>query len=392
MADGNGGATSGPPQSAGGAGAGGPPSGTSGGNAGATGAAGASGAQSGAGGGGGGAPGGAGSAGKGGNPMTGDGGGGGSGGADPGAGGSTSYPELTAALLSGTPARVAGGFGLAESPVWDPCEHRLLFADVQGGGGKGVINSLAADGTVSVFWSGTTNTNGFAFASDGSLILTQMGGGGHLARRDKNGMVTVLEPAGSPMLHTPDDLVLRSDGTIYFTDGDFCPVGNLLGATSMLPVYTVKTSAPTLVNSGVVSGPNGIRLSPDEKTLYVDGYGDGTLWNFSVSPDGSVTKPARALVTGLTHPDSLCLDAAGNLYVAVSAGLQVMKPDGTKIKVISAPAGTSSCLSPGMTNCAFGGDDGKTLYITNWTTVYKVDNMPIPGLDWVNNTKRVKCN
>jgi gluconolactonase len=105
-----------------------------------------------------------------------------------------------------------------------------------------------------------------------------------------------------------------------------------------------------------------------------------------------VTKPARPLVSGLSKPDSLCLDAAGNLYVALPTGLQVMKPDGTKIKLISVPAGTSSCLNPGTTNCTFGGDDGKTLYITNWTTLYKVANMPIPGLDWVNNTKRLKCN
>src|SRR6185436_13417146 len=136
---------------------------------------------------------------------------------------------------------------------------------------------------------------------------------------------TVLDPAG-PALHTPDDLAVASDGRIYFTDGDFCPIGNLLGYGTRLPVYSFKPGDSMLVNEGVVGGPNGIELSPDEKTLYVDAYGEGALWTFSVGANGKLTKGARALATGLSKPDSMCLDAAGNIYVAVSTGLQVFRP------------------------------------------------------------------
>jgi gluconolactonase len=310
-----------------------------------------------------------------------------------GAGGATdplTYPALDPAAI-GTPVQIANGFGLAESPVWDPCEHQLLFSDVQGGGGRGVINALGADGNVSVVMMNTANTNGFAYDIDGSLILTQMGGKpGHVARRDLTGTVTVIDPAGS-MLHTPDDVVVRSDGTIYFSDGDFCPIGTLLGYLSALPVYMIKPGTSTLVNVGTTTGPNGIELSPDEKVLYVAGYGNGTLSAFDVADDGTPTKRATPLVSGLTDPDSLCLDAAGNLYLGVSSGLQVLRSDGTKVKLIPITAPAGSCTKAGVTNCTFGGDDGKTLYITTWTTLFKIDAMPIPGLDWIVGKQRAKC-
>jgi gluconolactonase len=306
-----------------------------------------------------------------------------------GAGGTTSYPMLSASQI-GTPSRIVGGFMLAESPLWDPCGHQLLFVDVRGGGGQGVINALGSDGKVTVFMSGTGNANGLAWAPDGSLMMAQMGTK-HIARRDKSGNVTNVTPPGPP-LHTPDDLVVRSDGTIYFTDGDFCPLGNTLGYNAQLPVFVIQPMATMLVSAGNVSGPNGIELSPDEQTLYVNAYGDGNVWKYDVAADGSLTKQARPVLSGLTRPDSLCLDAAGNLYVAVGNGLVVARPDGSMIKTIAMTPSGGSCLVGGVTNCTFGGDDGKTLYITDWQNVYKVDGMPIPGLDWVVANKRVKCN
>jgi gluconolactonase len=291
------------------------------------------------------------------------------------------YPKLEASLV-GDPVRIANSFTLAESPVWDPCGHQILFTDVT----ASVIHTLSSDDQIGMFASNTGNANGIAFDIDGSLILAQMGGSpGHIARRAKDGMITVLEPAGGPRLHTPDDVTVRSDGTIYFSDGNFYPIGTLLGFDDVLPVYSLAPGATDLVKHSTVSGPNGIELSPDEKTLYLDAFGAGTIETFSVATDGTLTAGAP-FAFGLDSPDSLCLDAAGNVYVGVKTGLLVLRADGTEVTLI--PAYNSS----GTTSCGFGGDDGKTLYITAWTSIWKVENMPIPGADWLVNQKRVKCN
>jgi gluconolactonase len=301
-----------------------------------------------------------------------------------GSGGTTvmHYDPIDASKI-GTATSISSGHTLAESPLWDPCTKKLMFADVQGGPGQaGSIEVLdPAGGQSTILAMNTGHGNGIAWDIDGSLIIAQMDG--HVARRDKAGTITAIEPAGGPALHTPDDVVVRSDGTIYFSDGDFAPV-DPLGFGPVGPVYGFKPGGGMLVNGGTVSGPNGIELSPDEQTLYVDGYSEGSVWAFAVATDGKLTKGASALATGLTSADSLCLDAAGNLYVGVSAGLQVLRPDGSMVKLIAVSARAT-------TNCTFGGDDGKTLYITAWTDVFKVDNMPIPGLDWVVGMKRAKC-
>jgi gluconolactonase len=299
--------------------------------------------------------------------------------ADPGDedGGADDDDGITAQRF-GVPVLVASGFTLAEGPLWDPCGKRLLFTDVT----ASVVHTLAADGEVGVLIEDTKNANGLAYDIDGALILAQMGGApGHIARRMQDGSLVQLDPEDSA-LHTPDDVIVRSDGTIYFSDGDFPPIGALnFGA---LPVYALGPHTNGLVDVGSVAGPNGVELSPDEKTLYVDAYFEGSVVKFDLAADGT-TSNKTVFAAGLSTPDSLCLDADGNLYVGVRSGLAVFRPDGTAVGVIAVP------VTQGVTNCAFGGDDGKTLYITAWDTLWKLDAMPIPGLDFQVNRERVKC-
>jgi gluconolactonase len=300
-------------------------------------------------------------------------------------GAASAYPILDQAMF-GRPVdlglRLTPALALAEGPLWDPCSHQLLFSDVE----ASLIYALGADlGTgaaIEIFAADTGNANGLAWDIDGSLILAQMGRSGHLGRLDRSGVISMIEPLGGPALHTPDDVTVRSDGTIYFSDGEFQPIGSL--TYGALPIYSLAPNGNVLVNGGSVRGPNGIEFSPDEKTLYVAAYFEGSVVKFAVAPDGTLTK-GDAFARGLSYPDSLCLDAAGNMYVAVKTGLQVLRADGTKVTLLDATS------SSGTTNCAFGGDDGKTLYITAWTKIYKLENMPIPGLDWQVNRARLGC-
>ena len=91
---------------------------------------------------------------------------------------------------------------------------------------------------------------------------------------------------------------------------------------------------------------------------------------------------AGDLITDLTSPDSMCLDLAGNVYIGVSTGIQVVRQDGSKVALLRVGSNT--------TNCAFGGPDGKTLFITAWSKLLSLENMPVPGLAWAQD-KRMKC-
>ena len=294
------------------------------------------------------------------------------------------WPPIDASQI-GTAVLVSSAFTLAEGPIWDACGQRLLFTDVT----AQVIHELGASGKIGDYFSKTNYANGLALDADGTLLMAEMGGsmGGRVSRLDRKKTSTVVvdkDPMGKA-LNTTDDLVVRSDGTIYLTDPTF-PYGSFTAfSASALPIYRLKPgSAPRqLVQEATGSGPNGIELSPDEKKLYVAETIKGDVLQFDVSPDGAL-EPAGTLITGLSSPDSMCVDAQGNVYVGVTTGLQVVRPDGTKVKLIPTPSVPSVRA---VTSCTFGGPDGKTLYVTAWTSLFKVEAMPIPGLDWEKNQK-----
>jgi gluconolactonase len=300
----------------------------------------------------------------------------------------TTWPALDAAQF-GEPKLISDAFKLAEGPVWDHCQQRLLFTDVN----NRRIHTFKPGGEVGVYLEPTNWTNGLIFDFDGSLLMAEMGNGrgGRVTRLRRDMQIEVLadkSPSGRA-LQTTDDLTLRSDGTIYFSDpiithGDY---SNDLGSLTTHPFYRLKPSvggAPReVVAAGTATLPNGIRLSPDEKTLYVAGFIDDRVVKYDVAEDGSLGEP-KTFATGLDGADSMCLDAAGNLYVAVKRGLQVIRADGTKLKLLRVDS------SDGTTNCSFGGPDGKTLFITAWKLFLQLEGVPIPGLDWQLN-KRIEC-
>lgn len=299
-----------------------------------------------------------------------------------------SFPRLEASMFE-KPQTISTAFDLAESPVWDFCQQKILFVDVN----HRKIHSYESGGTIGVYVDMDNWVNGMMFEPDGHMLLAEMGGGagGRITRmgRDLKTEVVIDHNTIGGALQTSDDLCRRSDGAIYFTDPvvSHGPYVNAAGALIARAFYLLKPPAADggerqLVNLGSLSVPNGIRLSRDEKTLYVVEMGGNRLISYDVMPDGTIG-PGKTFAT-MDSPDSFCMDAAGNFYVGIKTGLQVLRADGSKVTVI--PLTSSS----GTTNCGFGGPDGKTMWITAWTTFGQVDNMPIPGIDWYRN-RNIPC-
>jgi gluconolactonase len=190
-------------------------------------------------------------------------------------------------------------------------------------------------------------------------------------------------------INTPDDVTYRSDGVLYFTDPTFASGAQGFPTLSLAlqgeqGVYRLTTDGVLHLEDSSVAGPNGVNLSPDETILYVSYTAASSVSRFDVAPDGSLSNK-QPFATGASVADSLCVDAGGNVYVGTYTGLQVFDPTGALLGTIAA-GGI-------VTNCAFGGPDLTTLFITsrgvqtlagappaNASFLYKVDNMPIPGI------------
>jgi gluconolactonase len=275
--------------------------------------------------------------------------------------------------LEATLERVAGGFEFTEGPVWT-ADGALLFSSPN----TNVIYRWEPGGTVSVFraksgYAGTDigfyqqpGSNGLAFDPEGRLTICQHGNR-RVIRVEPHGNVTVLANG----LNSPNDLVYRSDGVLYFTDP---PFGLPEGAEALLPsgVYRVAGGTVTL-ESTELEGPNGIALAPDERHLYVGNWpthpdGRKVVMRHAVAPDGSLSDGAVFFdmtdAPGEDGIDGIKVDPDGNLYVCGPGGIWVLSSQGEHLGTLRLPE------SPH--NLAWGDADSNTLYITALTSIYRM--------------------
>lgn len=170
--------------------------------------------------------------------------------------------------------------------------------------------------------------------------------------------------------NSPNDLAVRSDGTLYFSDPDYQLGTGRTSETGVKGVYRVSPSAQVSLVDDTFDEPNGVALSPDESVLYVADTGKNAIRTFSVASDGSTSN--RKDFVAVTSPDGMTVDCAGNLYVASNSPgiVQVYAPSGTKLGSIT--------VVTSLTNLAFGGADHKTLYITAGKALYSL-SMNLPG-------------
>ena len=254
--------------------------------------------------------------------------------------------------------------GLYEGPVW--IKDSLYFSDFTFSTGfPSRILKLDASGQVTTAID-DSGSNGLAVDKEGFLIA-----GTHkyksLSRFNPatGERTSVAAQYTGNVFNSPNDIAIAADGTIYFTDPAF-QRDAAPGGQEKTGVYRVATDGTVTLVDDTISNPNGIALSPAGDVLYVNGGGEqGILRSYPIV-DG-VPQAGKDLVIGLSIPDGMAVDCKGNIYVTehVARKLHVYTPQGQQI----AQAATDANL----TNIAFGGADGKTLFLTGAGALWKID-------------------
>ena len=222
-------------------------------------------------------------------------------------------------------------------------------------------------------------SNGLTLDGEGRLTIDEHGNR-RVTRLETNGTLTVLaDRFEGKRFNSPNDLVYRSDGTLYFTDPPFGLPGVFDDPGKELPwsgVFCVRDGHVALVTREL-AGPNGLAFSPDERYLYVDNWDPAkkVVMRYDVQPDGSVRNGQVFFdMTGAPGEealDGLKVDERGNLYVSGPGGLWILSPDGRHLGTLQTPELAA--------NFAWGDEDGRTLYLAARTGLYRL-RLNVPGI------------
>lgn len=270
--------------------------------------------------------------------------------------------------------KLAEGFEWSEGPVWDVRNQCLYFSDVPRNvvfkwqEGTGTRDHVFPSGyTGSVKRGGEPGSNGLAVDKGGHIILCQHGDR-RVARLEKDGTFTTLaQYYKDRRFNSPNDLAIKSTGDIYFTDPPYGLEKNNADPKKELMfngVYRIKQSGEVVLLDDTLSFPNGIALSPDEKTLYVaiSDQKKPVIMAYDIQADGNVGKgrvffDTTSLLPGRKGvPDGLKVDEKGNIFTTGPGGVLIISPEGKHLGTINTGEATA--------NCGWGGPDGRTLYIT----------------------------
>ena len=271
-----------------------------------------------------------------------------------------------------------GPLGSAEGPVWIKEGGYLLFSDINASKRMKYTPGQA----VTVFQENTNQANGLTRDQQGRIVACE-----HetrrVTRRELDGSLTVIaNNFQGKRLNRPNDVVVKSDGSIYFTDpnGAFVPEQWDLSFAGVFRVSADLGTITVLVDDFLT--PNGLAFSPDESILYINDTRRGHIRAFAVAPNGTLARQTDHVFADLTGPepgvpDGMKVDVAGNVYCGGAGGIYVMDSKGKKL-------GRIVHGQPATTNMAFGGDDWKTLFFTSRTMIgsfnVKIPGMPVPAV------------
>jgi len=269
--------------------------------------------------------------------------------------------------------QLATGFDFTEGPVW--CGNHLLFSDIPQN--RIVKLRLLREGPeVTTFRYPSGNSNGNTLDNSQRLLTCE-----HTGRRvtmtDVDGTIKVLaDNYEDRRLNSPNDIVVRSDGSIYFTDPPYGLPSNGTGWKE-LPfngVYRIAPDGEVQLLADDFDRPNGLAFSPDETVLYVNDTVRRHIRAFDVKPDGSITNGRLLIDMSLPEPgapDGMKIDRKGTIYCTGPGGFWIIDPIGKCLAIIRTPELPA--------NMAFGESDWKSLFLTARTSIYRI-RLNVPGI------------
>lgn len=269
--------------------------------------------------------------------------------------------KLNTLIEAGDPEKLAGDFQFTEGPIWQ-ADGSLLFSDIP----ANRIYRWTPDGGAQVWREPTGNANGLTLDRQARLIACEHSGR-RVSRTEADGTVTsIASHHQGKRLNSPNDVVVKSDGVVYFTDP---PYGIQPEEREQLcnGVYRILPDGSLELLVDDFDRPNGLVFSPDESILYIADSPRRHVRAFNVWPDGTLTR--SRIFAEMDHPqpgspDGMKVDEEGNLYVTGATGVWVFEPNGKLLGVITTPERPS--------NCAWGDADRKSLYITARTSLYRI--------------------
>ena len=252
--------------------------------------------------------------------------------------------------------KVATGYVFTEGPAWSLAGY-LIFSDVP----NNQLLEFKGGAAPGIFRENSNGANGNRFDAEGRLYTCES----HtrrVTRTDKKGKVEVLADRWEgKRLNAPNDIAIRKDGEVYFTDPAF---GDQQDGRELdfFGVYHITRKGKLELVAKPKGRPNGIALSPDGRTLYVDNSDEKNVRAYDLDKAGNASNE-RVLISGIEGvPDGMCVDEKGNLYVAANR-IEVYTAEGKPIGQVVTEETPS--------NCAFGDADMASLYITARTSLYR---------------------
>jgi gluconolactonase len=255
--------------------------------------------------------------------------------------------------------KIAVGILQPEGPIWID-SLGLLFSDIAG---NKIYRFSPSDSSLKIFMNPSDSSNGMTLDLQGRLILTQMELR-RVSRRETNGTITPLASTyKGKKFNSPNDVVVKSDSSIFFTDPDFNIPNGEKAELSFKGIYRISPSGGLTLLDSTLDKPNGICFSLDESKLYVNESAQAKIYVWDVVGDSISNKRLFFQIPASGYVDGMKIDPKGNIYCSGPNGVWIISPSGVNLDRIAMET---------PSNCNWGDADRKTLYITAGNSLYRI--------------------